>query len=176
MVVHRPTWRRRRLVAGATRKTGCRRMLFTALAGAVLLMAAPANAQDLVIINKLDDLDHGTWSGTGNITRTSRHCVASSAPGNLYSLTITGNGPSGAFEVRNGTEALPYIVDYRDQPGTSFVSVSAGVPLTNLVGQNDPNRCRGQRQRVRVQFQAADLGTARAGPYAGTLTLLVAPI
>lgn len=150
-------------------------MICAAIAG-VLFIAGPADAQNLVIINKLDDLDHGSWSGTGNLTRTSRHCVASTAPGNLYSVTITGDGPGGAFEARSGPDTLPYIVFYRDQPGNSFVQVTSGVPLTDLVGQNNPNRCRGQRQRVRVRFLAADLAAAPAGTYGGTLTLLVAPM
>ena len=150
--------------------------LALALALALLVAAATPGLAQQVIINKLDDLDHGIWPGTGNLVRTSRHCVARTAPGNLFSITILGDGPGGAFEARNGAATLVYDVRYRDRSGVPFVPVLAGVPLTNLVGRNNPNNCRGQRQRVRIRFRAADMAAALAGTYTGVLTLIVAPM
>ncbi len=156
-----------------------RHILFLFLCAA-LWSVASARADDhlgeTVVINKLDDLNFGSWSGTGNITRVSRHCVASTASGNLFSITLTGNGPGGSFTLASGPGSLPYRVWYRDRPGQAWQEASPGVTIFNLVGRNNPNNCRGQRQRVRVRFMANDLAAATAGTYSGTLTLLVAPM
>ena len=149
--------------------------LLLAVAGWTVFSPIEARAQT-VIINKLDNLRFGSWSGNGNITRTSRHCVASTAAGNRFNITITGDGPGGNFTLASGPSALPYRVWYRDWPGQAWQQVTPGVTLFNLRGRNNPNNCQGQRQRLRVRFMANDLAAARAGAYSGTLTLLVAPM
>ena len=155
----------------------CRFLLGLLLAAASFAALPPAEARaQTVIINKLDDLNFGSWSGNGNITRTSRHCVASTAAGNLFNVTITGNGPGGSFTLASGPSALPYRVWYRDWPGQAWQQVTPGVTLFNLRGRNNPNNCQGQRQRLRVRFMANDLAAASAGSYSGTLTLLVGPM
>ena len=155
-----------------------RRVLLCLLCAAVWAMTLPANTAraQTVVINKLDDLNFGAWSGTGNITQTSRHCVASTAAGSLFSVIITGDGPGGAFTLANGPGTLPYVVSYRDKPGSSWNQIQPGVGLLNQVGRNNPNNCTGQQQEVRVQLLASDLAAAPAGTYSGTLTLLVGPM
>ena len=148
---------------------------FAAAFLATLVFAEPAFGQT-VVINKLDDLNLGTWSGNGNITRTSRHCVASTAPGDLFNITITGDGPGGVFELAGGASSLPYRVFYRDWPGNPWAQVAPGVTVFNLRGRNNPNNCAGQRQRLRVRFMGADLAAVMAGSYSGTLTLVVSPM
>ncbi len=148
--------------------------VFFVVLSAAVLAAGPARAQT-VVINKLDDLNFGAWSGGGNMTRTSRHCVASTAPGNLFNVTIAGNGPGGSFTMV-GPGSLPYRVWYRDRAGNPWIEAQPGVTILNLLGRNNPNNCRGQRQRLRVRFMSADLAAARAGSYSGTLTLIVVPM
>ena len=154
------------------------RLLFWLLLASVWTSNLPvgtARAQT-VVINKLDDLNFGAWSGSGNMTQTSKHCVASTAPGNLYSITISGDGAGGAFTLGSGPGTLPYVVSYRDDQGSAWNQIQSGVTLFNQAGRSNTSNCPSQKQEVRVQFMANDLAAAPAGAYSGTLTLLVGPM
>lgn len=148
------------------------------LAWAGTLIFAPEAAAQ-VQISGLSDLQLGVWSGSGDLEGVVNHCVLG-AHGGRYAIEATGAGSGGAFVLLNGPGALPFHVDYSDDGG-GWSQMSPGVPLTGQRGapnQNQFERClAGQKspQRVRVRVLAQDLGTAVAGSYDGSLTLLVTP-
>ena len=156
----------------------CGRRLVPWIAGAWGLIFAPEVAAQ-VQISGLSDLQLGTWSGSGDLEGVGDHCVLGPR-GGRYAIEATGVGSAGGFApvVMSASLVLPY--DYSDDGG-GWSQMSPGVPLTGQRGapnENQFERClAGQRspQRVRVRVLAQDLGTAVAGSYDGSLTLLVTP-
>jgi hypothetical protein len=156
----------------------CGRSLVPWLALAWVLTSAPQAAAQ-VQISGLSDLALGVWSGSGDLEGIVDHCVRGPR-GGRYAIEATGIGSGGAFVLLNGPGSLPFQVDYSDDGG-GWSQMSPGVPLTGQSGapnENQFERClAGQSapQRVRVRVLAQDLGTALAGGYDGSLTLLVTP-
>lgn len=156
----------------------CGRRLVPWLACACALTFGPEAAAQ-VQISGLSDLPLGVWSGAGDLEGIVDHCVRG-PQGGRYAIEATGVGSGGAFVLLSGPGSLPFQVDYSDDGG-GWSPMSPGVPLTGQRGapnENQFERClAGQRapQRVRVRVLAQDLGTAVAGSYDGSLTLLVTP-
>ena len=156
----------------------CGRRLVPWLASAWVLTFAPQAAAQ-VQISGLSDLRLGVWSGSGDLEGAVDHCVRGPR-GGRYAIEATGIGSGGAFVLLNGPGSLPFQVDYSDDGG-GWSQMSPGVPLTGQRGapnENQFERClAGQTspQRVRVRVLAPDMGTAAAGSYDGSLTLLVTP-
>jgi hypothetical protein len=155
----------------------CGRRLVPWILGSMVMAYAPAlSAQAL--ITGLTDLPFGVWSGFGDLEGSVDHCVFA-RPGGRYGVTATGVGPGGAFVLENGPGTLPFRVDYDD--GSGWNQLDPGVPLAGQRGA--PNLIQfalclfGNRppERVRVRILAQDLGTAVAGSYGGSLTLLIVP-
>lgn len=143
-----------------------------AVLGAAALLQT---AQATIVVNQLDDMPMGTWSGAGDMVRTMNHCVGTSPIG-LYRVTATGSGAGGAFTLSNGSSTLAYQVEFAGRTG-GFFALAAGVARSGFNG-NTQAQCTGltrQNERVRITIRAADLAAAPAGTYAGTLTLTVAP-
>lgn len=156
----------------------CWRSVVPWIAWALALICAP-QAVAQVQISGLSDLPLGVWSGSGDLEGIVDHCVRGPR-GGRYAIEATGVGSGGAFVLLNGPGSLPFQVDYSDDGG-GWSQMSPGVPLTGQRGapnENQFERClAGQtsRQRVRVRVLAQDMGTAVAGSYDGSLTLLVTP-
>lgn len=146
------------------------------VAGAALLFLPPAPAvAQTILINQLTDMPMGTWDGVSNMTLTIDHCVGTTGS-RPFRITIRGTGPGDSFRLSNGISALPFTVFYKGRTG-SLTQVSAGTPLTGLVG-NTRAQCVNlsrQNEQLRVTLAATDLAAATAGSYSGTLTLTVAP-
>jgi hypothetical protein len=154
------------------------RRLVPRIALAWTLSFAPQAAAQ-VQISGSSDLPLGVWSGSGDLEGIVDHCVRG-PQGGRYAIQATGVGSGGTFVLLSGPGSLPFQVDYSDDGG-GWSQMSPGVPLTGQRGapnQNQFERClAGQTspQRVRVRVLAQDLGTALAGGYDGSLTLLVTP-
>ncbi len=146
-------------------------MLVTGLA--LIAFVAPTAMAANVVINKLDDLNLGTWNGKKNLKRHTNHCVA--ADDEEFTIIITGDGPGGAFTVASGAALLPYRVFYKDQPDEDYIRVRSGVPIDDLEGGENPYKCKGQKQRLQVRIRARDLAMVPAGTYSGIITLMVYP-
>jgi hypothetical protein len=162
------------------RQIRCRARRWPALALAVGLawacLTCAAQAQTQIIINQLDDISLGTWSGSGNMTGNSKHCVGTSPNNRNYLITATGSGAAAAFTITNGTTPLAYTVSYKERGSAAWTDLTSGVASGPYQGWR-LDRCQAgrERQRVRVRFFAANLIAATAGTYNGTLYLLVAP-
>ncbi len=126
-----------------------------------------------VVINKLDDLNLGTWNGKKNLKRKTQHCVASDTE--EYTIIITGDGPGGAFTAASGAAELPYRVFYKDKPNHDYVQVTSGMPIIDLEARDNPFKCKGQHPRMEVRISANDLALVPAGTYSGIITLMVTP-
>lgn len=148
-----------------------------AIALVIALAPPPARAQQ-VIVNGLDDIDLGTWSGAGGMTATMDHCLGiGNGTTDRGRLTITGSGAGGAFTLDGGagTTPLPFTVDYNPR-GSGWRAVTAGVAMTNLRGTRATSCLAGtQGSRIRVTIAESAIAAARAATYSGVLTLVVAP-
>ena len=132
----------------------------------------------LVQISALDDIALGTFSGAA-MSGGDDVCVFSNTGG--YSVTASGDGAGGAFELTGATaaEPLPYGVQWATTAGaTSGTALTPGTALTGLVGTFTNPSCQAGaalNARVLVAVTADDLGVVSADTYTGTLTLTVEP-
>ena len=68
----------------------------------------PARAQ----ISGLTDIGFGTVDPASAASQTEDVCVWSNTPGRGYQITATGSGSSNAFTLSDGTNTLPYSVEW----------------------------------------------------------------
>lgn len=130
---------------------------------------------DLVRVSGLDDIALGQFPGAGDMVGTDSVCVYRNDPSSRYEIEAGGDGTGRAFELRQGAAVLPFEVDYDD--GSGFAALEAGRTLGASGADTSSPVCGGLGTgSVRVRVREADLMTADAGGYAGTLTLTVAPI
>ena len=131
---------------------------------------------DLVRVNNLDDIDLGTFAGgAGDLTGSDSFCVYRNGLDG-FNITMTGDGAASAFELTDGTNTLPYAVEFVNG---SAQAITTGSTLTGQTGAFTANdTCdNGTSNNVAVNITVAngDLATVPAGSYAGTLTMVVAP-
>jgi spore coat protein U-like protein len=135
-----------------------------------IMAAGPAQAQR-ARIGGLVDVNFGTISAT--TTQSMRQNVAvCSYQGNPhrlnYSVTATGSGPGSAFTISTGAANLPYDVQWSDLPGqTGGTMLQPGVTAS---GFGNP-----ETASLTVSLRAADLASASAGNYSGTLQITITP-
>ncbi len=145
--------------------------------GAAMPAARPAWAQPQnIIINQLDDVAFGTWSGIGNLVQIMNFCVGRQGGAHRFRLTAVGPGAGGAFSLTNGISQLPFALEIRDNSGTWF-PLTANVAQPLLTGANH-NQCISlsvEGLSLRVTLQQANLGAATGGFYSGIVRLTVAP-
>ncbi|MDY6943401.1 MAG: hypothetical protein SVU69_10365 [Pseudomonadota bacterium] len=133
-------------------------------------------------ISYLDDIDLTTalssWDGVNPVSGSDDLCVWSNSGG--YNVTAAGNGTSNAFELSDGTNAIPYSVQWNDVSGSDAgaQAMTSGSALASQTGASSGATCSSGASltaRVIVTLGNSDLETAASGTYAGVLTLTVAP-
>jgi len=136
----------------------------------------PANAKGPIniVIEKLDDLNLGTWGGQGNLADYSDHCVASTT--GTYSITATGDGPGGAYQLSSGAATLPFHLYYRDKKNAAFVEIPAGMPIASFKAEHKPEKCKHEKQRLEVRLFELDMAQVPPGAYSGNLVVMVTPL
>ena len=130
----------------------------------------------LAIITDLDDLDLGVWTGAAELSDESVHCVAASDKD--FSITATGDGIGGAFQVSSGAAEIPFQVYYKEKKNANLVQLSPGTPVHNLKGKKIKKKspwCKGGKMVVEVRMLGVDMAKVPAGPYSGSLNLMVVP-
>ncbi len=133
-----------------------------------------AHIPGLIKISNLDDIDLGTWSGSGDLVGSDENCVWSTTRG--YNLTASGSGAGNAFTITDGANDIAYSVAWDDTDSTDqavTVGTALSAQVTNAVSVNCA--ARGDTANVAVTISEADMAAAPAGTYNGTLTLIVAP-
>lgn len=148
---------------------------------AAMMAAAPAQAQS-VRINGLEDVTFGTittlfdQSNSQNVMVCSYRNAFNSVG---YSVTASGTGAGGSFELSSGGAALPYDVQWADSPNqTGGTLLQPGTPAVGFGNAAPGWPCRFLRYdtaSLTVTIRGPDLASAQAGAYSGTLQITIAP-
>ncbi|HSQ99937.1 MAG TPA: hypothetical protein VLM36_08470 [Sphingomicrobium sp.] len=132
-----------------------------------------------VQISGLTDIAFGTVDPTAAAASAEDVCVWSNTSGKGYSVTATGSGASNAFTLSDGTNLLPYSVEWAGSSGqSSGTALSSGSALAGLASTAASPTCASGPAKTAsliVKMTAANLQAAVASSYTGTLTLVVAP-
>jgi hypothetical protein len=107
-------------------------------------------------------------------------CVWSNTATKGYTITATGSGTGSAFTLSNGTNTVPYSVEWAASSGqTSGTALTAGTASSSLTSTATNQSCASgpaASASLIVGIATANLGSMAAGSsYTGTLTLLVTP-
>jgi hypothetical protein len=147
---------------------------------AALALATPAHAQRAQI-GGLQDVNFGTIAAMVEQSN-SQNVVVCSYQGQPhqrpYSVTASGSGGGGAFELGSGAGAIPYDVQWTDSPGqTGGTMLQAGVPASGFGNAATGHTCDSQPNTasLTVTIRAVDLTSAQAGTYSGILQITIAP-
>lgn len=134
-----------------------------------------AQVPDLVRISGLNDIDLGSFPGSGDMVGEDGLCVYRNDPSARYDLSARGEGAAMDFTMDQGGTTLPFEVEYDD--GGGFAPLQPGQDISAEGADTSAVGCGGTANaRVRVRVREGDLLAADTGSYAGTLTLTVAPI
>jgi hypothetical protein len=148
---------------------------------AVGLMLAPPSARAASAqVTQLVDVSFGTITNfSSDITNSQSICVYSTQGSGKYNVTATGSGNGGAFTLSSGSNTLAYQVQWADSPNqTTGVSLSPGVTQNVLRSSATNAICAvglSSSASLITILTADAVGSATAGDYSGTLTLLIAP-
>ncbi len=131
---------------------------------------------ELVQVTRLDNLNLGTWSGSGDIQLIERFCVFRNGTGGFSILTNGSHDSGGRFHLQDAT-TVPYTLEYTQ--GSGFFEATPGVGLpsatTGFAG-NSTRDCGGaDNTAIRVTIDAADLEGLPTGSFSDTLTLYLEP-
>lgn len=129
--------------------------------------------QDLVQVSSLDDLNLGTYSGSGNLTGTEGFCVYRNGTG-AYTATLTGSGASNAFTIASGANTMPYTITYNGTAittGGTTATQTGNSTLTDCGGDDVANNA-----TIVVDIDSTVLQSRPSGTYTGTLTILINPV
>ncbi len=136
-------------------------------------------------ITNMSDLKLSGWIvGDGNVTLAEDVCVYSSRPSGGYSVSASGSGGGGAFELSNGAHNIAYSVAW-NAGGAGQLS-NSGEQLTPSLNSSpktkaatDSSTCNGATSgptaRLIINISEAQMTSAPHGTYLGILTLLVTP-
>lgn len=145
--------------------------------GSVTITASvPSRAR----ITGLSDVDFLNQDPGSAATDAQDVCVWSNTATKAYTVTATGSGTANAFTLSNGSETVPYSVEWSASSGdTSGTALSTGTASGSLTSGATHQTCTSgpsASASLIVGISTADLGTMSAGSnYTGTLTLLVTP-
>lgn len=132
-----------------------------------------------VQISGLTDVVFGTVDPTVAASRAEDVCVWSNSSGKGYTVSASGDGSSNAFTLSDGTNTLPYSVEWAgssgQSSGTALVSGTALGGLTSTATSPTCSAGPSATASLIVKMTAASLQAAAASSYTGTLTLVVAP-
>lgn len=139
-------------------------------------------------ISGLNDINLGTWSGTGDMSGSDDLCIGRSGVGlfanGAYRVRLDGDGDASdinAFTLTNGTDLLYYDVAFNDATGAGGTPVTGGVMLNAQTGfgfwqfLNVLFGCAVNNANIEVSIPAAELLSVPAGNYTGTLTVVLIP-
>lgn len=140
-------------------------------------MSAPALGQR-VRVSGLTDLSFGMLASVDTDQRQAQSvCVYSNGQTTSYSISASGSGSAGSFELSNGLNTMPYNVEWAPVSGqTAGTNLAPNVPLTGQVsgaGHQTCNNGPATSASLIVVLRGVDLAQAREGNYAGSLSLLI---
>jgi hypothetical protein len=152
-----------------------------AACAAVAMLAAPAPVEaqsNNVRISKLSDVAFGSLANLGVDRSVAQNiCVFAHTSGNRYRVTATGSAPGGAFTLTSGSDLLAYEVQWNASSGqSSGLQLSPSVAQTGLISSATQQTCNNgpaTSASLILLLRSTALQSAKAGSYAGTLTLVI---
>jgi hypothetical protein len=156
---------------------------FQILAGwltGLLAVLAPCQAQaQKVHLGAITDVSFGiVGAGTNDIVSRQNVCVASQSANASYMITARGSGAASAFELGSAAGLMPYEVQWAstaDQMVGATLIPGVAIGAIDPVRRRDCNQNPAANSSLIIILRAGSVGSANAGSYAGTLTLIIAP-
>jgi hypothetical protein len=133
---------------------------------------------ELIQITNLDDVNLGTWSGSGDMQITEDFCVFRNGQGGFSITTNGSNDAGGNFNLRS-TANLPYTIEYSQ--GGAFLAASPGtaVPFASSGFTGDSVRdCAvsgGTNTSIRFTVSESELNSKTSGTFSDTIDIFVIP-
>lgn len=155
--------------------------VLTSLASAAAFGTAVPAVSQSARISGLSDIDFGSITNTLDRSSSQNVIVCSyrNNPHRLpYAVTATGSGSGGAYLLSSGAATLPFDVQWSDTAGqTGGTMLQAGSPSSGFGNGATGFACPSQsvNASLTVTVRSADLATASAGTYAGTLQVTIVP-
>lgn len=132
-----------------------------------------------VQLSGLTDVSFGTVDPTVAAAQAEDVCVWSNTSGKGYTVTATGSGAANAFTLSDGTNTVPYSVEWAASSGqSSGTALVSGTALGGLSSTATNPTCSAgptATASLIVKMSSANLQAAVASSYLGILTLVVAP-
>ncbi len=153
---------------------------FTAFAATDGLLAATSSGtsdvtiikENVVQITNVADLDLGTHSSlAADMSANDDVCVFNSTA--AYKVTV--NSGYGVYELRDGTEAIPYTVNWKAGTNAAVAMTHGTANTGNLGDRTSPNCGGGTNANFEVTVASADFNAALPGTYEDTITLMIEP-
>jgi len=164
---------------GIGRRPGFARIAKAAFPALLLLCAAPAAAaSNKVRITSLSDVAFGTVANlSSDAVQSQSLCLYADTATNGYNVRASGSGAGGAFTLASGANSLPFEVQWSSASGQSNgTQLTANVALSGQVSNATQQACSNgpaTTASLIVILRSAALSSAAAGPYNGSLTLIV---
>lgn len=131
-----------------------------------------------VQISRLDDLNLGSHSGSGNINAQERFCIYSSAISGNYSLEISSinQDSSGQFYLDGvSLGRIPYDLAFIDSGTLGGGTAVGNLSLSGTGNSSSPDCAGSDNATLTLTINEVDLQSAASGIYQDTLMLLVQP-
>ena len=132
-----------------------------------------------VRITGLQDVQFGTFGLGGDSVQSQSLCVFSSTRIAAYSVIALGTGPSSAFTLESDAGDIAFDVLWSEATGQTFGSeLTAGQPSQAFTSAATHHACNNgplTSASLIIRVREAEIASARAGNYSGSLTLIVSP-
>lgn len=105
-------------------------------------------------------------------------CIWTNDPDGQYVVQADGDGAGSAFTITDGTDTIAYTVKWSDTTTTGGNQLALTATVENATVQNNASGtypCPANNANFRVEMTDANILSAQAGTYTGTLTLIVSP-
>lgn len=147
----------------------------TRFAVVALLLGILSNqclARAEVRICNLQDINLGTWSGTGDLQGNDDVHVFDETN---TTYKIRASGGAGGYELTGSGSPVPYHVFWKDSSGTSggYTELDHATDSSTFDNAEPTENCTSVNANVKIVVEESDLGAAAAGNYSATLTLLL---
>jgi hypothetical protein len=133
----------------------------------------------LVSITDVQNLNLGTFTGSGDLSADDSVCVYTNLPAATYKITASGNGDDSAFTIKSVSDVtIPYEVYWNDQPSPGGTELTSGLASATQSGANTSSQTcdgDGNNANFRVRILEEHLAASPPAVYTGTLSLLVEP-
>lgn len=141
-------------------------------AQAAVRVSIPAKVR----VSQVEDIDLGTWSGSGALEAEKQLCVWSSTE--AYGITITTTEGDRGFAMSGpGRKALSYDVLWN--AGTGYQALDSGQAYSGFSSSARSLQCDAgddpaNRPWLKISVAEKDLNGAQAGSYSDAITILIA--